>query len=96
MKYVPHAYMSLALALAVILIVSGCSRATPSPTPVPTPTPLPTETPIPTPTPVPTATPVPLADWVAEGDAALARSDFAAAEAAYKRATTADAGYAPA
>jgi tetratricopeptide (TPR) repeat protein len=41
-------------------------------------------------------TPLPLAEWLAEGDAALLRSDFAAAEKAYQRAIEADPQYAPA
>ena len=76
----------LAAWLVVLALVGGCSK--------PTPTPMPTATPEPTAT--PTATPIPLAEWVAEGDAASQRSDFAGAEAAYKRAIDADPKYAPA
>jgi tetratricopeptide (TPR) repeat protein len=86
-----------AVVVIALLVLTGCPKPTPTPTPVPTPVP-PTATPAPTPTPVPTPspTPLPLAEWVAEGDAALLRSDFAAAEVAYRRAIEADPQYAAA
>jgi tetratricopeptide (TPR) repeat protein len=84
----------LAAWLIVLALVGGCAR--PTPTPMLTATPEPTATPTPLPTATPTATPIPLAAWVAEGDAAGQRSDFAGAEATYKRAIDADPRYAPA
>ena len=95
MKPCQLSYRYFAIALVLMLMLSGCGKETPVPTPTNTPVP-PTATPEPTATPTPTATPVPLAEWVAEGDAALARSDFAAAEAAYQRAADADPVFAPA
>ena len=63
-------WMGLALALAALALLAGCSPSAPAPTatPIPTaaptltPTPQPTATPVPpSPTPPPTATPVPTA-----------------------------------
>jgi tetratricopeptide (TPR) repeat protein len=98
------------LCLAVSLLTACGPSATPTPsptaTPLPTATPRPTATPVPTATPLPTATPVPtatptptplpLAEWVKEGNALLQQSDFAGAEATYRRAIEADASYHPA
>jgi tetratricopeptide (TPR) repeat protein len=90
-------HLFYATVVVALVVLTGCPKPTPSPTPVPTPVP-PTATPAPTSTPLPTPspTPLPLAEWIAEGDAALVRSDFAAAEVAYQRALEADPQYAPA
>lgn len=69
----------------------GCGES-----PVPTPTPVPTDIPAPTATPVPSPTPLPLATWVQEADALLLKSDYAGAQAAYRRVLDADPGYLPA
>ncbi len=54
---------TLALGIALTLLIAACSEPAPEPTPTPEPTPLPTQTPVPTPvptaTPEPTQTPVP-------------------------------------
>ncbi|NLG27404.1 MAG: tetratricopeptide repeat protein, partial [Chloroflexi bacterium] len=55
------------------------------PSSTPTQTATPTQTDTPTPTLTPTPTPVPIAEWLAEGDRALATSDLAGAEALYRR-----------
>jgi tetratricopeptide (TPR) repeat protein len=89
--------MLCVIAVAALMALTGCPKPTPAPTPTmvpPTATLPPSPTPLPTPTASPT--PLPLADWVAEGDEALVRSDFATAEKAYRRAIEADPEYAPA
>lgn len=87
-RHAPRQFF-LIVTLILSVVLSGCGTPTPPP---------PTATPTATPTPEPTATPtpLPLAAWVTEGEAALARSDFAGAEAAYQRAIDADPGYAAA
>ena len=84
-------------------VPTATPEPTVTPTPVPTATPLPTATPRPTatapptatplPTATPSPTPLPLAEWVEEGDALLQQSDFAGAEAAYRRVIEAEASY---
>jgi len=106
MKSRQHGWLLVIVLLSgALLILAACTTAptpTPSPTdtPPPTITPVPTDTLLPTATPTPlltaTATPLPLAAWTAEGDALLRQSDFAGAEAAYRRAIAADPAYAPA
>ncbi len=57
-----HRSLSLVILLVcVLLVVLGCSQATPTPMPTATPTMMPTPTPTLVPTPLPTATPVPTA-----------------------------------
>ncbi len=72
------------LAASVWLVVSlvGCSLLKPAPTATPAPT--------------PTPTPIPLDEWVEEGYALLKHSDFAGAEAAFRRVIEKDDEYGPA
>lgn len=93
-------WCSLLMLLAISgPLVTACG-APPAPTPLPTDTSTPTATATPTstptPSPTPTPTPLPLAEWVKDGDALLAQSDFEAARAAYQRALDAEPAYAPA
>lgn len=90
----PRSLASLLALLGLLApLLSGCGAA-PTPTASPTATAAPTQAP--TPTPIPSPTPLPLAAWVEEADALLWKSDYAGAEAAYRRVLEVDPAYLPA